>query len=99
MAGKAAHMHFVNDRPRGRSVERRVAFPIVRTRLDHHTLHRRRTIVAFLPSRFATVILRYNGGASIGIEEDFGWIEAHSARRIIGPLSSIAIDLPRSDTR
>ena len=98
MAGKAAHMHFVDDCLRGGPVERHVAFPIVRTRIDHHTLHGRRAIVAFLPSSFATVILRHNGTASIGIEEDFGRIEAQAARRIIGSINSIAIDLPCSHT-
>ena len=58
MAGKAAHMHFVDDRPRGGPVERHVAFPIVGARIGHHALHRRRAIVAFLPGSFATVILR-----------------------------------------
>ena len=99
MTGEAAHMHFVDDRLRRRPVKRRVAFPIVRTRLDHHTFHGRRAIVAFLPSRFATVILRNNGGASIWIEEDFGRIESHSTRRIVGPLSSIAVYLPCSHAR
>ena len=99
MAGEAAHMHFVDDRPRGGPVERPVAFPIVGTRIGHHTLHRRRAIVAFLPGRFATVILRNNGAASIWIEEDFGGIEAHSARRIVRPLNSIAVDLPGSHAR
>ena len=96
MAREASHMHFVDDRPRGRPVERHVAFPIVGTRIDHHTFHRRRGIVAFLPGRFATVILRHNGAASIWIEENFGGIEAHSARRIEGSLNSIAVDLPGS---
>ena len=99
MAGEAAHMHFVDDRPRGGLVKRPVAFPIVGTRIGHHTLHSRRAIVAFLPGSFATVILRHNGAASIRIEEDFGGIEAHSARRIVGPVNSIAVDLPGSHAR
>ena len=96
MAGEAAHVHFINDSPRGRPVERRVAFPIVGTWIGHHTLHSRRAIVAFLPGSFATVILRHNGAASIRIEEDFGGIEAHSTRRIERSLNSITVDLPRS---
>ena len=99
MAGEAAHMHFVDDGPGGRPVEWRVTFPIVRTQTNHHTLHSRRAIVAFLPGSFATVILRHNGAASIRIEEDFGGIEAHSARRIVGPVNSIAVDLPGSHAR
>ena len=95
MAGEAAHVHFVDDGPRGGPVERRVAFPIVRTRIDDDTLHRRCTIVAFVSRSVATVILRNNGAASVWIEEDFGRIEAHSARRIVWPLNSIAVDLRR----
>src|SRR5437899_7555757 len=98
MAGEAAHMHFVDDGPRGGPVERRVAFPIVRTWINHHILHRRRAIVAFLSRSVATIVLRHNGAASIGIEEDFGGIEAHSARGIEWSLNSIAVNLPRFDT-
>ena len=50
MPGEAAHMHFVDDGPGGRPVEWRVTFPIVRTQTNHHTLHSRRAIVAFLPA-------------------------------------------------
>src|SRR5262249_30291589 len=96
MTGEPTHMQFVDDSPRGGPIEGPVALPIVRPRVRPHTFHCRRAIVAFLPSRFATVILRNNGGASIGIEEDFARIEAHSTRRIVGPLSSIAVDLPCS---
>src|SRR5438105_13244232 len=98
MAGEAAHMHFVDDSPRGGPVERRVAFPIVCTRINYHTLYRRRAIVALFSRSFATVVLRNNGAASIWVEEDFGRIEAHSTRRIEWPLNSIAVNLLRFDT-
>ncbi len=97
MSGEAAHVHFVYDGPRRGPVERRVAFPIVRTRIRHHALHCRRGIVAFLSRSFATVVFRNNRGACVWIKEDFGGIEAHSTRRIVWPVDSIAVDLTRFD--
>ena len=72
----------------------RVAFPIVCTRLNGDALHRHRGIVTFLSRNIATVALGDNGAASIGVDEDLGRIEAHSAWRIESPLKSVAVDLP-----
>src|SRR5262249_30217678 len=85
--------------PRGGPVERPVAFPVVRTRIHHYALHRRRAIVACLSSSFATVVLRNHHAASVWIEEDFGRIEAHSTRRIERSSHSIAVDLARFHAR
>src|SRR5262245_1440354 len=94
MAGKAAHMHFIYDGLRGEPIEWRVSFPIVCVRINDNALHSRRGIVTSLSRRFATVVLRNNGAASIWVDEDFSGIEAHSTRRIEWPLNSIAVDLP-----
>src|SRR5439155_11160158 len=75
------------------------AFPIVRTCINHHTLHRSRAIVAFLPGSFATVIFRNNRAASIWIEEDFRGVEAHSIRGIEWSFNSIGINLPGCHAR
>ena len=42
VAGEAAHVHLVDDGLRGRPAQRRVAFPVVGGRIDHHALHRGR---------------------------------------------------------
>ena len=60
MAGEAAHVHLVDDGPRGRALQRRVPFPVVRVRIHHHALHRCRGVVAFLPRGVAAVVLWNN---------------------------------------
>src|SRR3954466_1840587 len=94
MAREAADMHFVDDSTRSGPVERRVAFPIVCTRINDDALHRYCGIVAFFSRSFATIVLRNSGAASIWVDEEFGRIEAHSIFRIEWSLNSIAVDLP-----
>src|SRR4029077_14090370 len=57
MPSEAAHVHFVYDGLRRRPLEWCVSFPIVSTRIRHNGLNRRRSVVAFLSGRVATVVL------------------------------------------
>ena len=82
MAGEAAHVHLVDDGPRGRPSQRRITFPIVRARIHHHALHRRRGVVAFSTGSVAAVVLRNNDAAAVRVEQDFGRIKPHPFGRI-----------------
>ena len=93
MAGEAAHVHLVDDGLRGRPAQRRVAFPVVGGRIDHHALHRGRAVVAGLAGGGATVAVGNRHAAAIRVEEDLGGIEAHALRGIPRPLDAIAVDL------
>ena len=99
MAGETAHVHLVNDRPRGRPAQRRVAFPVVGARIRHHALHRRGGVVAGLGGGFTTVLRRHHHAAAIRIQQHLGRIEPHPARRIGRPMHTIAIELARLHSR
>src|SRR5215472_6097407 len=94
MTSKAPNMHFVNDRPRNRSVERRITFPIVRVRINHYVLHRAGGVV-FPPSncRVAVVRCRYGYASAVRIEENLRRVEAQSVVRIARTFDTIAVDL------
>ena len=94
MAGESAHVHLVHDGARGRPLERRIAFPVVSTRIDDHALHRRRGVVAFMAGGVATVVFRHNHATAVRVEEDFGGIKAHAVGRIERSLNAIAVELP-----
>src|SRR5262247_1072781 len=98
MAGKAAHVHFVDDGSSGRAFQRHVTFPIVRGWVHHDALHRRRGIVAFLTGGITTVLLRYHNAATIRIEQHFVVIKARSLPWIVRAVNAIAVDLPRPYT-
>ena len=72
-----------------------ITFPIVSVRIHHHTLHRRRGVVAFTFGRATAVILGDNDAAPVRVQENFAAVKAHSPGRIERPLHSIAVDLPR----
>src|SRR5947208_16883951 len=57
---------------RDEGLQRRVAFPIVGVRIDYHTLHGRRCVVAFLAGHFATVVLGDNNSTTVWIQQDLG---------------------------
>ena len=100
MAGEAAHVHLVNDGPRGRPLQRRVAFPVVRGRIDHHALHRRRGVVALPCARLAAVV---SSGTTTprpyGSSRTLAGSNRRPARRIERSLDAIAVDLPGLHTR
>src|SRR5262249_21413193 len=87
-------MHLVHDGARGRPLQGGVTFPIIDVHIYDHALHRFRGIAASLPRGVATIALWNNDTPSVRIEEDFGWIEAHSTSRIERSLSPITVDLP-----
>ena len=95
MAGEAAHVHLVDDRPRGGPAQRRVAFPVVGGRIRHHALHRGGGVVAGLGGGLATVLRRHHHAAAIRIQQHLGRIKPHSARRIGRPMHAIAVELAR----
>jgi hypothetical protein len=77
----------------------RVPFPVVRGRIHHDALHRRRGVVAFLAGSLATVVLRNDNTPAIRIEEDLGGIKSHPVSGIARSFNPVAVDLPRLDTR
>src|SRR5215469_32934 len=94
MTSEAPNMHFVNDRPRRRSVERRITFPIVRVGINHYVLHRAGSVV-FLPSTcgVAVVRCRYGYASAVRIEENLRRVEAQAVVRIPRTFDTIAVDL------
>ena len=82
MAGESAHVHLVDDGPGGGPFQRRITFPIVRRRVHHHALHRRRRVVAFSTGSVTAVVFRHNDAAAIWIEQHFGRIKPHPLRGI-----------------
>jgi hypothetical protein len=93
VAGEAAHVHLVHDGLRGRPPQRGVAFPVVRSRIDHHALHRGRTVVTCRAGRGAIVAIRDRHATTIRVKQDLGGVEAHTVRRIPRALDAIAVDL------
>src|SRR5262245_43957115 len=76
MASKASNMHFVNDRTRRGTPERRVSFPIVGLRIHDDALHRNGGVV-FLTARGVPAVLVWNDhAASIRVKENFSWVES-----------------------
>ena len=73
--------------------KRCIAFPIVGGRIDHHALHGGAAVVAGSAGGGATVAIRNDHAAAIGIEENLGPIETHAVRGIRRPLDAIAVDL------
>ena len=93
VTGEAAHMHLVHDRPRRGPLERGIALPVVRGDVDDNALQRRRRVVARAASGGAIVRAGNHDAATVGIQEDFGRIEAHAARRIERAFDPIAVEL------
>src|SRR5262245_52406714 len=94
MSCEAAHVHLVDNRPRGRPIKWCVPLPIVGVHIYDHALHGSRGIFAGLPSSVATVVLWNNHAAPVRIEEDFVRVETHSAPRIENSFSPKAVNLP-----
>jgi len=82
MTGEAADVHLVHDGLRRRSLQRRVALPIVGGDVDDHVLHGRPDVVARASRRIPTIGFGDHDGSAIGIEQNFGRIESLAARRI-----------------
>jgi hypothetical protein len=99
MSGEASYVHLINDGPRGRSAQQRVAFPIVRVWIHHHTLHRRGCVVAFQVRSHATVVLWNNYAAPVWVQKNLARIKPHSAWGIKRPLDPISIELPQLQAR
>jgi hypothetical protein len=99
VAGKAAHMHFIDDGLRGWPPQRLVAFPIVGGWIDHDALHRGSTVNSGLFGGIAAVEIRNGDATAVGIKKDLGGIDPHAARRIPWPFDAIAIDLARRYAR
>ena len=94
MAGEAAHVHFVDDRPCGEVLQGGIGFPVVGGRIRHHALHSGSGIVAGQAGSLTAVVRRHHYGAAIGVEQHFGGVEPHASRRVKRPMHTIAIDLP-----
>jgi len=99
MARETSNVHLVNDRPRGRAMQRCVAFPIVSVSIDHDALHRGRCVVAFEASSIAAVIPRNDYAAPVRVKENLGRIKAHPARGVEGTVDPITIKLPGPQAR
>ena len=69
MTRKSFHMHFVDDRLRGWSSQRRVTFPVVQARITTTLFIARGGFRLFL-ERFATVVLRDGNSAAIRIKQE-----------------------------
>ncbi len=99
MAGKPAHVHLIHDGSGGRSLERRIAFPIVRLHIHDHALHGGCAIVSRLGCGDAAVLLRHRHSPAIGIEQDLLMVKSQSSLRLKRPVCAIAVDLARSKPR
>src|ERR1700735_4360753 len=99
MTRESTHVHFVDDRSGGWTVEWSVALPIVRARIDHHALHRRRGIIPVMASGLAAVAFRNSNAAPVWIKQDLGGIKSHPACWIERTLDAIAVKLPRFHIR
>src|SRR4029453_9596801 len=99
VAGEPSHVQLVNDRPGGRPLKRRVAFPIVGLWIDHHALHGGRGVVALAARSLAAVIFGNDDAASIRIEEHLRGVEPRPAPWIVWTLDAVGVELPRLNTR
>ena len=99
VTGEAAHMHLVHDRPRRGPLERGIALPVVRGDVDDNALQRRRCVVTQAAGSGAVVRAGNHDSSAIGVQEDFGGIEAHAARVIERPVDPITVQLAGSYVR
>jgi len=76
MPREAGDMHLV-DHGRGEGpTQRRITLPIVNIGIDHHTLHGSRIVLPVSARGVARVFVGHDDGATVGIEERLGRIEA-----------------------
>jgi len=90
-----------NQRKRRRRVaeqpaERRVAFPIVSSRIDNYAFHRRRSVVSRPRSRVATVVFGDHDAARIRIKQHLGMVKPQAQRGLEPSVHAIAVNLPFS---
>src|SRR5205807_7889725 len=75
VSSEAADVHFIYDGSRGQLFQWGICFPIIGVGIDHHALHRRRRVVAFVPSCLPTVAFGNNNTTTIWIQKDLVGIE------------------------
>ena len=99
VTGEAAHVHLVHDRPRRRPLERGIALPVVGTDVDDYAFHCGPGVIARTPRGVATIGLWNHDSSAVGIQENFGGIEAHAAPGIERPVDPITVQLAGSYVR
>jgi len=95
MTREAANVRLVDDCPRIRTFQRRVAFPVVGRAIDDDAFHRRGCIVTRAASRVATVAFWHRHAPAIRIAQDFFRIKPHSARSVAFSLRPVSVNLTR----
>jgi hypothetical protein len=99
VAGKATHMHLVDDCVPKEPMYRSVTLPIEDGEIGHHTLHRDRGIVTRLARCSTTVVASDRDAFAVRIEQDLLAVESLTGCRIAWSVSTIAIELPMLDPR
>src|ERR1700722_9037625 len=99
MPRESADVHLINDGPGGRVAQRAIAIPVVVSRIDHDTLHRRRRVVARKPGGVAGVACRNCYAAPIWVQQNLAGIKIKAARGIPGSVYAISVELARPEPR
>ena len=94
VAREAAHVQLVDDGVKKRTLQRDVAFPVVRLRVGNDALDRNGAVVSRPRGRAPAVALRHRHGLAVGIEQHLRRVEAQAPLGIEGPVRAVAVDLP-----
>ena len=91
--GKAADVQFVHNRTPERMIQGPVALPVVQGRVNHHTLHGLRAVVARMGCRFAIIGVA-DQRPGIGVYQYFLTVKTPAARRFVRAENAVTVQLP-----